>query len=281
MADAWQALEKLLEALGESSQFVTSGSLSPVLPGLDVKAVGSIGSPASPADAKRLIAKAAHAPYGRGEETIVDTKVRRVWQIDPSQVVCRNPEWNAHITAIVEAVKQEFSINEMVSPILYKLLIYDKGSFFAPHRDSEKTPGMFATLVVCLPSRHEGGALIVKHGGQTKTIDFGGADSEFKTQYASFYADCQHEIRPVTSGFRICLVYNLAIAGKQQQPEAPRLDTAVEQAAGLLRDLFGDASTNRSKIAVPFRHQYSEAGLEPEQLKGADRTRADVLVAQP
>ncbi len=200
MPDAWQALQKLLASLGDSCQFVASASLSPVLPGLEVKGVGSIGSPASAADAKRLIAAGTHAPYGRGEETIVDTKIRRVWQIDPAKIKFRNAEWDAHIASIVESVKHDFSITEKVTPSLYKLLIYNKGSFFAPHRDSEKTPGMFATLVVCLPSRHEDGTLIVKHGGQTKNIDFGGPDSEFKTQYAAFYADCQHEITPVHRG---------------------------------------------------------------------------------
>ena len=84
MADARQALEKLLGALGESFQFATSGSLTPTLPGLEVKGVGAIGTPVSAADAKRLISKATQAPYGRGEKTLVDTNVRRVWQIEPS-----------------------------------------------------------------------------------------------------------------------------------------------------------------------------------------------------
>lgn len=35
---------------------------------------------------------------------------------------------------------------------LYKLLVYDTGSFVVGHRDSEKASGMFATLVVVLPS---------------------------------------------------------------------------------------------------------------------------------
>ena len=125
------------------------------------------------------------------------------------------------MAAIVDAVREGISaFNKSSGAQLYKLLIYEKGSFFAPHRDSEKTPGMFATLIVCLPSRHEGGTLIVKHDGQTKQIDFGGPASEFKTQYVAFYADCQHEITPVTAGYRICLVYNLAIAGKKRQPSA-------------------------------------------------------------
>ena len=277
MNDAKQALEDLLQSLGESSQFVTTGSSTPVLPGLKLKGGGSIGTPVSTADAKRLIAKASQAPYGRGEDTIVDPKVRRVWQLEPSQFALRNPGWNAHVNAIVDAVKQEFGIRQKVNAQLYKLLVYEKASFFAPHRDSEKTPGMFATLVVGLPSRHEGGSLIVEHDGRTKTIDFGGKNAEFKTQYAAFYSDCQHKITPVTAGYRVCLVYNLAIAGKKQ-PSAPRNSSSVEKAAQLLKELFAEPSGTLSRIAIPFKHRYTEAGLDPQQLKGPDRARADVLV---
>src|SRR5277367_1794941 len=141
MADPREALVNLLATFGESSQFAASGSLPPVLPGLEVKGVGVIGAPVAAADAKRLIAKAAQAPYGRGEETIVDTEVRRVWQLEPTQFSLRNAEWTAHITAIVDAVRDAFGIHPKVTPQLYKLLVYEKGSFFAPHRDTEKTPG--------------------------------------------------------------------------------------------------------------------------------------------
>src|SRR5262249_5030471 len=147
-------------------------------------------------------------PYGRGEETIVDPNVRRVWQIEPARFVLRNAAWNEHITAIVDSVKQELGIHQKVSPQIYKPLINEEGKSIAPHRDTEKTPRMCATWVVCLPSRHEGGTLIVKHDGKMKKIEFGGRDSEFKTHYAAFYTDCQHEITPVTAGYRICLVYN-------------------------------------------------------------------------
>ena len=46
----------------------------------------------------------------------------------------------------------------------------------------------------------------------------------------------------------------------------------------MLKELFTDASSELSKIVIPFTHQYTEAGLDPKQLKGADRARADVLV---
>jgi hypothetical protein len=276
MAPVASQLWKVLESLGDSAQFCTAGSLAPVLPGLEVKGVGNVGMPISAADARRLIEQAAPAPYGRGEETIVDTEVRRVWQLEPRQFTLSNPAWGAFVDGIVDSARKELGIRKKVQHELYKLLIYEKGSFFAPHRDTEKIAGMFATLVVCLPSRHEGGTLLVTHDGETKQIDFGGAAAEFQVQYAAFYADCRHEIVPVTSGYRVCLVYNLAIPRQKTQPAPPVNSQAVEEVAKLLPPLFADGV--RDKIAIPFKHHYTEAALDPRELKGADRARLAVLM---
>jgi len=273
-ADPREMLLETLASLGESASFCAEGSLNPVLPGLEVEGLGEIGVPVSAADAKRLISKAAQAPFGRGEETVVDTGVRRVWQLEPRQLSLSNPEWEPFVAGVVEAVRADLGIPQKVGPRLYKLLVYEKGSFFAPHRDSEKSEGMFATLVVCLPSRHEGGALIVSHDGQTRRIELGGADAPFKIRYAAFFADCQHEVLPVTSGHRICLVYNLAIARKRQ-PAAPKSSAAVEAVSGLLERIFEDRS--RDKVAIPLKQQYTKAALDPGELKGGDRSRVDVL----
>jgi predicted 2-oxoglutarate/Fe(II)-dependent dioxygenase YbiX len=276
MVDTTQALQQLLAGLGEGARFESVGQLSAVLPGLEVKGIGSIGIPVAPADAKRIIGKASQAPYGRGEATIVDTEVRRVWQSDSKQFDLRNTAWNDAVASVVDAVKRDLGIRGKVTAELYKLLVYEKGSFFRPHRDTEKTPGMFGTLVVCLPSRHEGGTLILEHDGQTKQIDFGGKDSEFQTRYVAFYADCRHEVTPVKSGYRVCLVYNLASAGKKQ-PAAPHHAEAVAEAARLIKKLFS-APEPLNKLAIPFTHQYTEASFDPKQLKGADRARAEVLI---
>lgn len=277
MDDLKQQLEALLQELGESAAFVTHGTLPPVLPGLEVEGAGSIGLPVSAEDARRLIMAADQAPYGRGTETIVDTDVRRVWQLEPSGFSLRNPGWQTHVDEIVQAVAQRFAITGDVRSELYKLLVYEAGSFFAPHRDTEKTPGMFATLVISLPSRHEGGVLVVAHEDRTERIDFGGPESEFRTGYAAFYTDCRHEITPLVSGYRVCLIYNLALDHTAAQPSAPESSPAIAEAAALLRELFADESLSLNKLVIPFEHQYTEAGLAPTALKGADRARADVL----
>ena len=46
---------------------------------------------------------------------------------------------------------------------LYKLLVYDPGSFFVNHRDTEKAAGMFATLIIVLPPIYTAVHLLVRH----------------------------------------------------------------------------------------------------------------------
>lgn len=46
------------------------------------------------------------------------------------------------------------------------------GSFFKSYRDTEKAEGMFATLVIMLPSEFEGGEHVVRHAGKQKIFDF-------------------------------------------------------------------------------------------------------------
>ena len=45
--------------------------------------------PLLPIQAKELIGVADPAPYGRGEQTVVDPAVRRCWQIGPDRVHIR------------------------------------------------------------------------------------------------------------------------------------------------------------------------------------------------
>ncbi|WP_089942825.1 2OG-Fe(II) oxygenase [Candidatus Entotheonella palauensis] len=275
MPEVAQQLIDLLDTLDEASTFCIAGEMAPVLPGLEVDGIGDVGLPIGPVQARQLIEQAEQAPYGRGEETIVDTDVRRVWQLEPVQFTIHNPAWDDFMAEMVDAVKHELGMDQRVAWDLYKLLIYEAGNFFAPHRDSEKVDGMFATLVVNLPSRHEGGTLVVSHDSETRMIDFGGPAGAYNMQYAAFYTDCKHEIEPVTSGYRVNLIYNLRLAGRKRQPTAPRNSENVNRTAALLAELFTDGPYD--KIAIPLAHEYSEAGLSLDMLKGSDRSRVDVL----
>lgn len=93
---------------------------------------------------------------------------------------------------------------------------------FHPHVDTPRGEGQFGSLVVCLPSAHSGGELLVRHEGTTVTFDWSTASvSSSCIQWAAFYSDCEHEVLEVTSGHRLTLTYNLYIREHDYLRENP------------------------------------------------------------
>jgi predicted 2-oxoglutarate/Fe(II)-dependent dioxygenase YbiX len=123
--------------------------------------------------------------------------VRKTWQINADKVSIGGQHWDKTLAGIVGRVAERLGVGEPITAELYKLLIYDKGGFFVSHRDTEKAPSMFATLVLVLPSASKGGELIVRHGGREATLELAN-DEPAEIAFAAFYADCVHEVRPVT-----------------------------------------------------------------------------------
>ena len=272
--------EKLGQALAKIDRpgtFCVSGSAPSVLPGLEVEGMGPVGLPLTAKQAKEIIKHCDQAPYGKGEETLVDTSVRRVWRMDPGRFSLTNPDWDRFLAETVARVQEELGLeSQELASHLHDLLVYEPGSFFLPHRDGEKLDRMVATLVVALPSTYEGGELVVRHEGQDRTIDFQGPDDNpFHTHFAAFYADCEHEVRPLRKGYRLCLVYNLTLAKSKKTIVAPREAEHVANISRLLREWAEDESAE--KLTITLDHQYSEKGLSPDMLKGTDRAKAKIL----
>jgi len=272
---------QLLEAIrtvDRPGTVYTSGDLPLVMPGLEVEGLGAVRLPLGKTQARKLAKLCHQAPYGKGTETVIDLDVRRTWELDPAEFQLTNPKWDALLATIVGTVQQELGLeNRKLTAHLYKLLLYEKGGFFLPHRDGEKLDRMVATLVVGLPSVHEGGELIISHEGSRHEIAYTGAASGYELSYAAFYADCEHEVRPVRSGYRLCLVYNLTLTKIQRKKgiTAPTSGSAIAAIAKILRD--GREDEARQKLAVTLDHRYTQDGLTLDKLKGVDRARAEVL----
>jgi hypothetical protein len=272
-----QKLVKVLEKIDRPGTFRTSGSAPVVLPGLEVEGVGQVGLPLAASQAQELKKHCEQAPYGKGEETLVDTNVRRVWQLKPERFSLTNPEWEGFLEQTMKKVQQDLGLEgQQLEAHLYDLLLYEKGSFFLPHRDGEKLDRMVATLVVVLPSSFKGGELVVRNEGQEQVIDFTGENALFRIHYAAFYADCEHEIRPLEEGYRLCLVYNLTLKKGKKGIGAPTTLEHLEPVRRILSEWARDDSARR--LAVTLGHQYTQGGLTWDALKGADRVKAHVLL---
>ncbi len=273
-------LEAVVSGVKQPGDFFVSGAIEIPMPRVEVEGAGTLSFPVPAAQIAAIVRRAERAPYGRGDETIVDTSVRNAWQIASGKVKIGGRSWAANFETILSKVKAGLGCdNASVSAELYKLLVYDRGGFFLSHKDTEKKAGMFGTLVVTLPSACRGGALRIRHAGREVTIETRGSEPS-ELSYVAFYADCEHEALPVREGNRICLVFNLLqkkSKGRHRILKAPEYESRITEAAEIL-NRFLNAPDAPAKIAWLLDHQYSPAGLSFSALKGADAARARVLI---
>src|SRR5690606_5742514 len=149
-------------------------------------------------DTVQLLQKASMpARYGRREATLLDKRVRDTGEIVTDLL---SVSWaDGALGSLMVEVARALCLPR-VEARLHNLLVYGPGQFFKPHQDTEKHAGMVATLVLVWPSAHLGGELRVRHGKN---------EARFASQHLrldglrwfAFYADCQHDVSPVTEGW--------------------------------------------------------------------------------
>src|SRR5512139_3440608 len=204
-------LAQVLGSLGGASRFsaqrtAAADDLSVVIDG-----VGPLELPVSAAQVRRLRSIARPARYGLGEQTLVDSRARDTWELPKNRVRIDRRRWNKTLGPVLDELRAELGLPDgcRLRAQLHSVLMYEHGQFFAPHKDSEKVDAMVGTLVVTLPSTSRGGALVVQHGGRREEY----RSSNRLLSFVAFYADCQHEVLPLTSGHRVALTYNLSVVG--------------------------------------------------------------------
>jgi hypothetical protein len=152
---------------------------------------------------------------------------------------------------------------------LHAVLVYSPGQFFLPHQDSEKSDAMVATLSLILPGSSKGGALVIEHAGSTVTY----RASDRLLTFAAFYADCRHEVRPVRTGYRVVLTYNLMLTGNITGAAASVAPSTVDELSSCLEEHFNQ----ESRLVYLLDHQYTALGLHWSRLKGVDVVRVAAL----
>ncbi|PGH03432.1 hypothetical protein AJ80_08680 [Polytolypa hystricis UAMH7299] len=248
----------------------------------------------------QLVGDCEPATFGRGDEDILDTQYRKAGKFDTDRF-CTT--FHPADFGILDTIEQLLlpSVNSplenevqfrRVRAELYKLNVYSGPSgLFQKHVDTPRSPNQFGSLVVCLPSIHKGGTLVVRHGSQTVEFNWDALSSS-QLQWAAFYSDCEHEITCVTEGHRITLTYNLyvtdtirgslvpnSIVEPTSLPSYPQLKDLLEQP-----DFFPDGISPLPSINdSPFcSHTYAHASKTanvslPRRLKGSDMALFAVL----
>jgi 2OG-Fe(II) oxygenase superfamily len=248
---------------------------------LEVEGVGRIRFPVPADQARQLIGRGVPARFGRGEETLTDPEVRDTWEVPRGLV---RLDWTDALAGALTTVREQFGLPAScdLAADFHSLLVYEPGQFFLPHQDSEKHDTMIGTLVVTLPSAYSGGELVIHHSGESRT------HRGWKRGLAlvAFHADRRHEVRPVRSGYRIALTYNLLLEGEAGLPVAED-DTGVEELAQCLAQHFttgvphpyGEDRDPPTRLVYLLDHEYTERGLSWSRLKGVDIARGSRLQA--
>ena len=271
-------LVETIEEIKGNGAFMSSDCIPFVTPGLSVVGFGELSMPIISEQLKALIALATQAPFGKGSQTITDTSVRNTWEVDASELSFLNPAWEASLSKIINKTKKDLGIEDKeVEAHLYKLLIYEEGGFFKAHKDSEKEDGMFGTLIIGLPSAHTGGELSLRFDGTEKSVNFHDHPT-YEMPFVSFYGDCEHEISPVTSGYRVCLAYNL-VSNKKKTITQPK---AAKHYVKKLSTILAHTMSKEENLSAPqlllLDHQYTPTNFSLNELKGNDRLRAVSLL---
>ncbi len=142
---------------------------------------------------------------------------------------------------------------------------------------------MFATMIILLPSQYTGGAVHLTHASKSQVIDFS-ASSLANTAVLAWYTDVLHEVKPITSGYRLALSYNLInTSPRMALPKAPTDGPCTE-----LRQVLRNWEKGRyaepeecNYIAYLLQHKYSEVDFKHGEacLKGEDKERVALVRA--
>jgi len=252
--------------------FVTSGVLDAHC-SVEINGFGPVPLPVVDIVAQQLIPFMEQAPFGHKDKTVIDTTVRKTWQLDGKSIAFSKAFEDALEDTVVRKIAPFFGIpSDMIAFKPHKFLLYDQGAHFTAHRDSEKEPLMFGSLVVELPSVYEGGSLNVEHGDKSLSFSFGDGVA---AHYTAFFADCIHDFKPITSGYRAAMTYNLVLKNQPETPQ-PLMTLSSEEAAQsnqLTKAIaeWRDNTNVPNRLAVLLAHEYTKQSFSSTTLKGEDR----------
>ncbi|KAM5348797.1 hypothetical protein ACJ41O_008620 [Fusarium nematophilum] len=236
-------------------------------PGLTIEEDRLIPLPLAENDAQAIKSVCRQAPFGRGDETLVDTSVRNTWELDPSQFQLANPQWAGFLESILKDTAKGLGLPQITAKP-HKLLLYEQGSFFKRHKDSEKEKGMIGTLVVCLPSQHEGADVDLSFGSQ-HSVFATAPTSKFDLSSMAWFSDVTHEVKELKSGHRLVLTYKI-FGSPEMNLSASSISSQTEKLKAMLV-IWRTKIPQVKNLMYPLDHQYTKSSLSLDNMKGRDR----------
>eukprot|EP01059_Diplonema_ambulator_P005644 TRINITY_DN15400_c0_g1_i1.p1 TRINITY_DN15400_c0_g1~~TRINITY_DN15400_c0_g1_i1.p1 ORF type:complete len:999 (+),score=231.97 TRINITY_DN15400_c0_g1_i1:28-2997(+) len=187
-------------------------------------------------------------------------------------------EWEDALAALLVGDCSKMGVKRGVTPVLRELVIYSEGC-----AKKRYTPGtaerVFGTTVLVMPSAHEGGSVVVRHGGEQMRMSCGGGETGcglLSPYCVSFYNGCDAEVGAITSGNKVELVYDLVFVSPGELPKAATQDAAVFKLQELERLWVKKDAKDPAGAFLLSKHYGPKATWV--DLEGRDLALADALV---
>ena len=205
-------------------------------------------------DMIKLLDACSVASFGYKGKDVIDENYRNAFKLEPDNFLT-NLQISA--TPILQEIQSFVSTIIGLKAELYKLNIYACGGFFKAHVDTPRSEKMFGSLVVCLPTQFTGGELIVRHHKQEIKYDWSSTapDTSSTLHWAAFFSDIEHEVLPVSEGYRVTLTYNLSYQSKEAAGSA--LDVKTNSFYKLLQAALSNPVFMRDGGVLGFNSHYS------------------------
>jgi predicted 2-oxoglutarate/Fe(II)-dependent dioxygenase YbiX len=263
------------------ASFATSVTIPASDLSIEIGGMGALELPLREATIKSIVAQCKPAQYGFREQTIQDDSVRKTWELESFKIKICGSKHDEVLATLLEQIKSDIGLEKeaTLKAELHNLLVYEKGNFFKPHQDTEKKKGMVATLSITLPSSHTGGALLVHHNGVTKKFYSSKARLD-RIYCAAFYADCIHEVKPLTSGYRVVLTFNLILEREINLPNSYQIKSIDSlKYVSLIKQHIKAAEDfeRRPYVVYLLDHQYTKLSFGWSVLKKDDFDLAQKL----
>jgi hypothetical protein len=235
-------------------------------------------------DLTKLLNVSCQMPSGDG----LRTAVRRVWQIDESQISTSHLEFHsANVPKLAMRATQQLGLDPVALEVIAKphhIFIYPPGSYYRKCRNQESEQssyiislkfgvlvaknsfctGAFAKMILQIPVEggHKGGETFVWLRKQMKQF-ITAPESGRRFHLLTFYDDCEHELKPVIEGCRLVLVFHL-FAKKSADISLSILDRPVsirtfEDVRTTLSPWEeAESEGNFDLLAIPLEHVYDK-----------------------
>ena len=134
------------------------------------------------------------------------------------------------------------------------------------------------SLVIELPTMHEGGALVLSHEGETMRFGHTGVPAALTSHWAAFYDASARELQPVTKGSRLSLLYTLSRSDEGPPLLPPSQAGASRRFARLARHWVDDEEGDAPQKLFYFLDESFSSDSDWDALEGDDAAIVEALL---